>query len=197
MNQIGKAFLQGLATVLPVTLTLYLAWLLAVGAERIMGGAMRLLLPNGWYWPGTGLVLALIAITLIGLVVRLPLMKLLLRLNDAVFRRIPVIKTLYSTISDFTDFVTHLQDRSDTGRPVKVRLWDEIELIGLVTDPDPALANNTGAEETHRVLVYLPMSYQLGGYTLIINRDRLQPVDMPMEDALRFVITAGVKGGGK
>lgn len=197
MNQIGKAFLQGLATVLPVALTLYVAWLLAVGAERIMGGAMRLLLPNGWYWPGTGLVLALIVITLIGLVVRLPLMKLLLRLNDAVFRRIPVIKTLYSTISDFTDFVTHLQDKSDTGRPVKVRLWDEIELIGLVTDPDPELADNTGEAADHRVLVYLPMSYQLGGYTLIINRDRLEPVDMPMEDALRFVITAGVKGGGK
>lgn len=168
-----------------------------MGAERIMGRAVRLLLPEGWYWPGTGLVLALIVITIIGLVVRLPLMKLLLRLNDAVFRRIPIIKTLYSTISDFTDFVAHMQDRQDTGRPVKVRLWDDTEVIGLVTDPDPKLANNAEGGDSQRVLVYLPMSYQLGGYTLLINRDRLEPVDMPMEDALRFVITAGVKGGEK
>jgi uncharacterized membrane protein len=197
MNQIGKAFLQGLATVLPVALTLYLAWLLAMGAERVMGSAMRWILPEGWYWPGTGLVLALVAITALGLVVRLPLMKLLLRLNDAIFRRIPIIKTLYSTISDFTDFVAHMQDRQDTGRPVKVRLWDNVELIGLVTDPDPKLADNREDGENHRVLVYLPMSYQLGGYTLLIERDRLEPVDMRMEDALRFILTAGVKGGGK
>ena len=142
-------------------------------------------------------MLALVAITALGLVVRLPLMKLLLRLNDAIFRRIPIIKTLYSTISDFTDFVAHMQDRQDTGRPVKVRLWDNVELIGLVTDPDPTLANNEQGSDSHRVLVYLPMSYQLGGYTLLIERDRLEPVDMRMEDALRFILTAGVKGGGK
>lgn len=192
MHQIGKAFLNGLATVLPVALTLYLAYLFAVGAERLMGRAVRLMLPDQYYWPGTGLVLALLAITLIGLIVGLPWLRILFRLNDTLFRSIPIIKTLYATIQDFTFFVTHLRDRADTGRPVRVRLMDEIELIGLVTDSDPAIAGNS-ADKPHRVLVYLPMSYQLGGYTLLMNRDRLQPVDMTIEDALRFVVTAGIQ----
>jgi uncharacterized membrane protein len=36
------------------------------------------------------------------------------------------------------------------------------------------------------------MSYQIGGYTLLLPRSYLTPVDMSFEDAMRFVITAGV-----
>jgi uncharacterized membrane protein len=41
--------------------------------------------------------------------------------------------------------------------------------------------------------VYLPMSYQIGGYTLFIPREQAQPVDMSREDAMKFILTAGLK----
>jgi uncharacterized membrane protein len=41
--------------------------------------------------------------------------------------------------------------------------------------------------------VYLPMSYQIGGFTVFISRDRLIPLDMSLEQAMRFAMTAGVK----
>jgi uncharacterized membrane protein len=37
------------------------------------------------------------------------------------------------------------------------------------------------------------MSYQLGGFTYIVPRDCVQPVDMSIEHAMRFALTAGVK----
>ena len=37
------------------------------------------------------------------------------------------------------------------------------------------------------------MSYQVGGYTLLLPRRLLQPVDMSREEALRFLLTAGIK----
>jgi len=42
------------------------------------------------------------------------------------------------------------------------------------------------------VLVYLPMSYMIGGYTVLVPRSLVRPVSMSMEDALRFTLTAGV-----
>ena len=196
MRQLGRSFLRGLAAVLPVAVTLYLVYVLAVGAERLMGGMLKLVVPTGVYWPGMGLLLALVAITAIGVVVRLPWMALLMRLADAIMSRIPLVKVVYSTVRDFTDFVTRMREHGDVGRPVRVRLWDDVEAIGLITDSEPSLGPADGASE--RALVYLPMSYQIGGYTLSLHKDRLQPIEMSMEQALRYVVTAGIqKGAGR
>jgi uncharacterized membrane protein len=44
------------------------------------------------------------------------------------------------------------------------------------------------------VAVYFPMSYQIGGYTLMVPRERLQPLDLPVETAMRVVLTGGMSG---
>ena len=49
-----------------------------------------------------------------------------------------------------------------------------------------------GALDAGTVAVYLPMSYQIGGYTLLLPRAYLTPVEMGMEEAMRFLITAGL-----
>ena len=42
------------------------------------------------------------------------------------------------------------------------------------------------------VAVYMPMSYQVGGYTLFLARSCLTPLDMPFEQAMRLVLTGAV-----
>jgi uncharacterized membrane protein len=42
------------------------------------------------------------------------------------------------------------------------------------------------------VAVYLPFSYQIGGYTLFLPRSCLTPVDMPFEEAMKLVLTGAV-----
>jgi uncharacterized membrane protein len=53
-----------------------------------------------------------------------------------------------------------------------------------------------------RVAVYLPMSYQIGGYTVLVPPESVKPAGMSREEAMRFVLTAGLSsrpapaGGG-
>jgi uncharacterized membrane protein len=64
-------------------------------------------------------------------------------------------------------------------------------LIGFVTrEKFDDLPGGIGSSD--QVAVYLPMSYQLGGYTVLMPRDRVHAVDMPIEQAMRFALTAGV-----
>lgn len=184
MHRIGRAFLLGMATVLPIALTVYLFYLLAFGAERIMGGLIQSVLGQAAYWPGMGLILSVLTIMLVGLLIQVPGVSLLVHLSDAVMTRIPLVKTVYSTLRDFMDLLASTRQDSDAARPVRVRLWDEVEMIGLVTDPD---------YEDDRALVYFPMSYQLGGYMLSLDKSRMTNLDMSVEDALRHVITAGIR----
>jgi uncharacterized membrane protein len=41
------------------------------------------------------------------------------------------------------------------------------------------------------------MSYQIGGYTVYVPRDRLTTLDMPLEDAMRMVLTGGASNALK
>ena len=66
-----------------------------------------------------------------------------------------------------------------------------IRLIGFVTREDlSGLPKALGEDD--RVAVYLPLSYQIGGYMLFMPRSALIPIDMSLEDAMRFSITAGM-----
>ena len=38
------------------------------------------------------------------------------------------------------------------------------------------------------------MSYQIGGYTLLVPRDRVEPLEIPIETAMRLVLTGGMSG---
>jgi uncharacterized membrane protein len=46
--------------------------------------------------------------------------------------------------------------------------------------------------EPGMIMVYMPMSYQVGGYTALVPRASVQPVDMSFEEAMRFTLTAGL-----
>ena len=40
------------------------------------------------------------------------------------------------------------------------------------------------------------MSYAFGGYTIYLPRERVQPLDISVEDAMRLAITAGLTAAG-
>jgi uncharacterized membrane protein len=64
-------------------------------------------------------------------------------------------------------------------------------ILGLVTREDfGSLPAGIGGDD--RVAVYLPMSYQVGGFTAIVPRSAIEQVEMSMEEAMRFAVTAGM-----
>ena len=65
-------------------------------------------------------------------------------------------------------------------------------LIGFVTQEHANTLGIGGGEDL--VAVYLPMSYQIGGYTIYIPRSRLVETDLSVEQAMRIVLTGGVRG---
>jgi uncharacterized membrane protein len=44
------------------------------------------------------------------------------------------------------------------------------------------------------VAVYLPMSYQIGGYTIYLPRSRVSETELSVEQAMRIALTGGVRG---
>jgi uncharacterized membrane protein len=191
MKKIMRKLLAGLATILPVLITAYLLYWLAASAEKSLGRLIRLVLPEGWYWPGMGIAAGLLLIFLIGLLMQAWGVRSLVAWVERIVLRIPLIKTVYGAVRDLIGFITQGKD-SGLRQVVAVTIGDKnIQLIGFVTREDLAgLPEEIGGHD--KIAVYLPMSYQLGGYTVIVPRSAVQPLDMSLEEATRFVLTGGV-----
>jgi len=191
MNALGKLFLKGLAVVIPVALTLAILWWMAAGAERLMGSVLKFTMPEGWYVPGMGLLSGLVLIALIGLLSHVLILQKIFNLGDAIFHRLPLVKTIYTAIKDFIGYLSP-DKHGAMSKVVMVQLpGQSFQLIGFVTrEQFDDLPFTPAAEDP--VAVYMPMSYQIGGYTLFLPRSALAPLDIPFETAMRLVLTGGV-----
>jgi len=191
MNALGKLFLKGLAVVIPVALTLAILWWMATGAEQLMGAILKFTLPDGWYIPGMGLVSGLVLIALIGLLSHVLVFQKIFNLGEAIFRRLPLVKTIYTAIKDFIGYLSP-EKGNEMGKVVLVQLpGQSFQLMGFVTREQFADLPFTPAAEDP-VAVYMPMSYQIGGYTIFLPRSCLTPLDIPFEQAMRLVLTGSV-----
>lgn len=191
MKYLSRIFLAGLAAVVPLALTVALLVWLGVQSERLLGGAVRWLLPDALVFPGLGLILGIMLVFGVGLLMQFWLVQRLFAVGEALLERIPLIKTVYGSIRDVMHMFSR-RDGEETGKPVIVHLAGRDEaLLGLVTRD--GLEEDMGGGDI--VAVYLPMSYQIGGYMVLVPRERLSEVDMPVPDALRLALTAGVTGG--
>lgn len=188
--QLTATFLRGLGIVLPIALTIYLVVWAAQAAEALLKPLALLFMPDDAYIPGSGLVLAIVLVYLAGLLVQIFVIRWLLRLGQRILERTPLVKSIYNALNDFVSYVSR-RPSEDASRVVSVRLENDVSVIGFITDPNPTKLRAEG-DPTDRVAVYLPMSYQVGGYTLLLPRERLRPLNLGVEDAMRLVLTAGV-----
>ena len=191
MRKIWNTMLKGLVALLPVGLTVYLVYWLAVATEQLFSRVLKLLIPDSAYWPGLGLVAGLVVLYLAGLAVNAYVVRRALRLSDELFARIPVVKTIYVAIRDFMTFFPSAGKGSDLKRVVLVPFGPG-KAIGFVT-AESSVALGV-AEGDDLVAVYLPMSYMIGGYTVFLPREVIEPTSLSVEAGMRLALMGGVQG---
>jgi len=190
MKQLSSTLLKGLLTILPIGLTLYFAYWLGVTTESLLSTPLKWLVSETYYWPGMGLIAGVLVLLAVGLLVNAYLVRRVIDFGERFLLRVPVLKTVYGAIRDLTGLVRVGDKGSELQRVVLVDVGPG-RVIGFVTQESASLPGMT-ADPT-LVAVYLPMSYQIGGYTLYLPRDRLQPTDLSVEQAMRIVLTGGLQ----
>jgi len=187
MKKINTIFIQGLLSILPVAITIALIYWLGTTAESILGPVFKWLMPEGWYWPGMGLIGGILFIFIIGILLNAYFFRKISSFLDKLFERIPLVKSIYNSLRDVTKFASASENNNELQKAVKVKIDDDIQMLGFVTRQSISLE-----EDEDLVLVYLPMSYQIGGFTIMVSKSRLTELDMKVQDAMSLVLTAGM-----
>jgi uncharacterized membrane protein len=189
-KSVGKTLLTGIITVLPVLLTIYLLFWMVDSSERVMGTALRWVLPDHLYFPGLGVIIGVLLLFAVGLLMKAYVVRRLFMLGEELLLKLPLVKSIYRALRDFFDFLSPKDKKP--GQVVAVNL-NGMEMIGLVTQEDP-LRLPESFRDQEKVMVYFPMSYMIGGFSLFVPRDAIRPLKMDKDEAIRFVMTAGITG---
>jgi uncharacterized membrane protein len=194
LGRIARTFFSGLAATLPIFVTITLVLWLVNAVESTLGTVVKVFLPNGVYLRGLGVLTALALIFAVGVLMEAVLFRRVLKWFEDLLNRIPLVKTIYSAVRDLMGLFSK-DSKRNFSKVVLVQCPDgRGRQIGFVTVEDFAgLPFNPGPDT---VAVYLPMSYQIGGYTVFLPREALTPLDMTLEEAMRFVVTAGMSRSG-
>ena len=190
---LGRIFVTGMLTLIPAVATIYLMVWLFGAIDRLFGKPLRLLMPDETYLAGTGIVVAIGVVFGVGLLMHGVLFRQLFRKAEAALLALPLVRSIYSAVKDLIG----LFGRSGPAMQVVQVTFPGTnwKLLGFVTREEFSdLPDGVGTHS--EIAVYLPMSYQVGGYTVILPRESVHPVAMSREDAMKFILTAGLKTAG-
>jgi len=190
-KRLGSILLKGLVTILPIGLTVYFIYWLGITTEALLSRPIKFIIDEANYWPGMGLVIGFLLLFVVGLAVNAFVVRKALGYGEELVLRVPVVKTVYAAIRDITRLVNTGEHKRDLERVVTVRIGD-MRLIGFVTQEN---AEQLGIQsDIDTVAVYLPMSYQIGGYTVYLPKKAIEHIDLSVEQAMRIILTGGVQG---
>ena len=188
----SKIFIRGILVLLPLILTIYPLFYFFNWLNSISNELIQYFFPQMTSIPGTGIVLGIITIFLLGLLMSSGFVRRRYEWMESQLLRIPLVKSLYSAIKELTRFLALDPSRKKADKVVVVRLPNsDIEIIGFVMRIDLSELPDE-LEKQDRVAVYFPMSYQIGGYTLFLPRSWLKNTNMSVEDAMKNVLTGWV-----
>ncbi|MBU0534059.1 MAG: DUF502 domain-containing protein [Candidatus Omnitrophica bacterium] len=185
-------FLTGFFIVLPITITLWILWFFV---SKIIAASLTLLptetsLFAKAFWSISIILLSIFAIIMIGVTARNVFGKKILDLTEKILHRIPVVKWVYETAKKMSH--TFFSQRLKVLQKVVLLEYPHagIYQVGFVTS---TIKNGiVGKSEEPHVSVFLPTAPNpTSGFLLMLPEADVMPLDISVEDAMRFVISVG------
>ena len=182
-------FFTGVIVLVPIGFTLYLSKFLINFSTKLVPSGLN---PNTYLpyaIPGVEIILTVIFITIVGGLSLSFLGKKFLQIIDDLFKRIPILRTIYSAIGQMTESF-----RSQKGNKKSVVLVEYPRkgswAVGFATK------ENTGEIKSktkiNLVNVFIPTTPNpTSGFLLMIPKEDLIYLDMTFEEASKFIVSAG------
>ena len=185
MKRITSYFLQGLLYVAPISVTVYVIYIIFDFTDNLLQHLLQLLI--GRQIPGVGILIILLFLTLLGYVGQTIIAKPFKYLFHVVIRSIPPLALIYSAIKDF--FSAFVGKDKKFNRPVmfKINPGDNAYRIGFITNEDFDVF-----EEDALVSVYVPFSYTFTGETYLVAKNAVKPINASASEVMKFIVAGGV-----
>ncbi len=188
-SKLRNAFIAGIVVLVPIGFTLYLTLFLIKVSSKLIPNEIN---PNNYLpfsIPGLEILLSVIFITIVGGISLSFFGKKILNLINDLFKRIPILRTIYSAIGQMTESFT---SKSDNKKSVvlieypKKGSW----AVGFATKENKGEISKKTNKDL--VNVFVPTTPNpTSGFLLMFPKDEVIYLDMTFEEASKFIVSAG------
>ncbi|CCM10494.1 Putative uncharacterized protein [Cardinium endosymbiont cEper1 of Encarsia pergandiella] len=177
INRLMRYFFRGLLLIIPLGGTLYL---ISVVLRKIDGFVSLGI-------PGLGMCIVVASITLLGYIGTTLFVKSVFGFTEALIKKVPFIRALYSYLKDFTS--AFVSSKGKFNKPVIILLnkTTQVYRIGFITKD----ALDVLSMPSH-IAVYLPNAYDLAGVLVIVPPELVRPLDLPGSEVMKFNFSGGL-----
>jgi uncharacterized membrane protein len=192
-REFTRKFLTGLVAILPIGLTLFICWFLVVKIGSILGRLFQYI-PIIRNIPEIvismiGFIAAILVIYLVGVLTSSMMGKWMIRLGEALFTRLPLVRSVYTPSRQLVD--TLFVDRSAFRRVVLVEFPQKGSyMIGFVTSDDLWTIGPAGMKALSVFAPHTPNP--TSGFTLLISEDKVIETNLPVEWAMKMILSGGL-----
>jgi uncharacterized membrane protein len=192
LKELRHYFLTGVATLLPVSVTVFVFWFIIVRLGNLFHPIFRVhpwlqRLP-GWVATLAGFVLFLVLILLTGWIASGLIGKLSLGWLDKILQRVPIVKSIYSSARQLTDAV--FVSRSSLRRTVIAEYPRQgMFAVGFLTSDEKI----TLADGRRALFVFFPTTPNpTSGWLALIPEAEVTETSLTIEDGLKLIVSGGV-----
>jgi uncharacterized membrane protein len=195
-GRIRNWFLTGLVVAGPLLVTAWLIWTVVDWVD----GVVRPLIPPAyrpetylpWPIPGTGLVIAFIALTLLGFLTANLVGRTLVELGEGVLSRMPIVRPIYKTMKQI--FESLFSKTGSSFRKVALVEFPAPGMWSLVFLSQPPGGDvSAKLPQGEHVSVFLPCTPNpTTGFFFFVKRSELIELDISVENAMTLLISAGM-----
>jgi len=189
-----RYLIAGLLVWVPLGITIWVITFLVSTLDQTLLLVPTPLRPEalvGFHIPGRGVLLSFLILLATGVIAANFFGQRLIRLWESALGRIPVVKSIYSSVKQVSDTVL-----SDQGTAFRKALLVEFPRPGCWTIafmtgvPADAVVDHLPGDH---VSVYVPTTPNpTGGYFVMLPRSSVRELDMSVDDALKYIISMGV-----
>ena len=194
MAALRKWLIAGLLVIVPLFITLgVLKWIIDTLDQTLA------ILPEAWqpdkllgmHIPGFGVILTLLILLVVGGVASNFIGRKLVGWGDALVRRIPVVRSIYSSVKQVSDTV--FSDSGNAFRRTVLVQWprEGVWTVAFITGtPNGEVAALLRDEF---VSVYVPTTPNpTGGYFVLMRKSECIELEMSVDAALKYIVSMGV-----
>jgi|TARA_B110000967_G_scaffold135310_1_gene138156 uncharacterized membrane protein len=182
-------FFTGAVVLIPIGVTLYLSLFVIKISSKILPEELN---PNNYLnfeIPGMEIIISIIFITFIGWLSLSFLGKKIIELINKIFTKIPILRTIYSSIVQMTESFTNSDNKN---RSVVLFEYPRkgIWVIGFATKDNKGLISQKVNEDL--VNIFVPTTPNpTSGFLLMVPKRDLIYLDISFEQASKFIVSAG------
>ncbi len=185
MKKLTSYFLQGLLFLAPISITIYVIYLVFDFSDNLSQELVSTLI--GREIPGLGILIMLVFLTALGYVGQTIIARPFRIFFNKIIHTVPLLELIYSAIKDF--FSAFVGKDKKFNKPVmfKINPDDNAQRIGFITNQ-----NLEGFGTPNMVAVYVPFSYTFTGETYLVSKDAVKPINAPASEVMKFLVAGGV-----